>query len=96
MHYIIIFATHLVCLFDDIPISDCLLLILANKQDHPLSKDTEEITELLKLREICGSNRKWHISGVCALNGKGLKESFKWIKDGLSQQEKIIRNSNIF
>ncbi|RZC37603.1 Arf, G-alpha, Ras and/or Gtr1 RagA domain containing protein [Asbolus verrucosus] len=53
------------------------LLVLANKQDLPISMTAAEIAEKMQLNGLL--NRKWHIQGTCALRGSGLYEGFEWL-----------------
>jgi small GTP-binding protein len=51
------------------------LLVLANKQDLPEALPVQEIEEMLNLKVICNSKRRWHIQGVSATSGDGLDEA---------------------
>lgn len=52
------------------------LLIYANKQDLRWAMTVAEIRDALDLANVRG--REWHIQGVCALDGEGLKEGLDW------------------
>lgn len=54
------------------------LLILANKQDNPLSKSPDELAREFDTISILG-RRFVSVHGVCALDGGGLKRAFKWL-----------------
>ncbi|KAJ3667113.1 hypothetical protein Zmor_002519 [Zophobas morio] len=58
-------------------LQSAVLLVLANKQDLPVSMTAAEIAERLQLDGLRG--RKWHIQGICALKGNGLYEGFEWL-----------------
>lgn len=64
---------------------DCVLLVLANKQDLPNAMSTQEITENLGLNTL--KDRPWHIQATCATSGDGLYEGLEWLKDTLSTRE---------
>ncbi|XP_018575502.1 ADP-ribosylation factor 4-like [Anoplophora glabripennis] len=53
------------------------LLVLANKQDVPVAMTPTEMAHRLALHEI--RDRKWHVQGVCALQGTGLFDGFDWL-----------------
>ncbi|CAH1373124.1 hypothetical protein MTP99_014558 [Tenebrio molitor] len=58
-------------------LQNAVLLVLANKQDLPISMTTPEIAEKMQLNGL--HDRKWHIQGSCALKGNGLYEGFEWL-----------------
>lgn len=58
-------------------LSDCSILIFANKQDLPMAKNQAELTDAYSLHEI--QNHNWKIQGCCALTGEGLDEGLDWL-----------------
>ncbi|KAI8346579.1 ADP-ribosylation factor family-domain-containing protein [Mortierella sp. GBAus27b] len=52
------------------------LLVYANKQDLDASMTVAEVRDGLGLEAL--KEREWHIQGVCALTGEGLKEGLDW------------------
>ena len=57
-------------------LSDCPLLVLANKQDAG-GMSVAEISAFLALNKLDG--RPWAIEGCSAISGKGLKEGVEYI-----------------
>lgn len=58
-------------------LQNAVLLVFANKQDTPVAMTPSELIHRLFLHEI--SDRKWHIQGVCAIQGTGLYDGFDWL-----------------
>ena len=58
-------------------LKDASILVLANKQDLPTAKTSEELTELYSLNEI--QNHSWKIQACCAITGEGLHEGLDWL-----------------
>lgn len=58
-------------------LQNAVLLVLANKQDLPISMTATEIAEKMELNKLRG--RKWHIQATCALKGNGLYDGFEWL-----------------
>eukprot|EP01084_Bolivina_argentea_P076725 139082_1 len=48
---------------------DCLLIVLANKQDLPNAMSVDEMSNRLGLNQL--RNRKWYILPICATTGEG-------------------------
>eukprot|EP00731_Ephydatia_muelleri_P030255 Em0021g778a len=65
--------------------TNCVLLVLANKQDLPNAMSIQEITEKLELNTL--KDRLWHIQSTCATSGDGLYEGLDWLRDTLSNRE---------
>ena len=63
--------------FKEDELKDCLVLILANKQDIEGAMTVEQVTNALDLDQFKG--RKWKIFGTCAVKGDGLVEAFNWL-----------------
>ncbi|EEZ99096.1 ADP ribosylation factor 4 [Tribolium castaneum] len=64
-------------LMQEYELQNAALLVLANKQDLPVSMTSAEIGEKMQLNALRA--RKWHIQGTCALRGNGLYEGFEWL-----------------
>ncbi|XP_044258683.1 ADP-ribosylation factor 2-like [Tribolium madens] len=64
-------------LMQEYELQNAALLVLANKQDLPVSMTAAEIAEKMQLNELRA--RKWQIQGTCALRGNGLYEGFEWL-----------------
>jgi ADP-ribosylation factor protein 1 len=58
-------------------LKDCVLLVLANKQDLPNAMSVRGVAEGLRLREL--RRRAWHVHGTCATVGDGLYEGLDWL-----------------
>uniref|UniRef100_A0A7N0U9K5 ADP-ribosylation factor n=2 Tax=Kalanchoe fedtschenkoi TaxID=63787 RepID=A0A7N0U9K5_KALFE len=56
---------------------NCVILVLANKQDEKGAMTPEEVGDGLGLMEL--KNPKWHIQGSCAISGDGLCEGLDWL-----------------
>lgn len=67
-------------------LKDCVLLVMANKQDLPEALSPENITEKLGLSTT--KNRKWLVQGTSATTGQGLKEGLDWLAQCLLKKEK--------
>lgn len=58
-------------------LKDCVLLVMANKQDLKDSISPNDITDKLGLSQIKGRN--WLVQGTSATTGQGLKEGLDWM-----------------
>ncbi len=56
---------------------DCVVLILANKQDLPRALSPADISSKLGLRSI--TKHRWYIQPTCGCTGEGLFEGLDWI-----------------
>lgn len=61
----------------DTEMRECIILVLANKQDIPDAMDTHEIQEKLGLTRL--RDRNWHVQLTCATTGEGLREGLTWL-----------------
>jgi len=67
-------------------LKDCVLLVMANKQDLNGAISPNEVTQKLGLGDMKG--RKWLVQGTCATNGQGLKEGLDWLANELIKKGK--------
>jgi small GTP-binding protein len=58
-------------------LKDCVVLVMANKQDLSGAMSPNEVTEKLGMFRIKG--RQWLVQGTSATNGQGLKEGLEWM-----------------
>eukprot|EP00448_Togula_jolla_P032360 CAMPEP_0170629054 /NCGR_PEP_ID=MMETSP0224-20130122/33085_1 /TAXON_ID=285029 /ORGANISM="Togula jolla, Strain CCCM 725" /LENGTH=183 /DNA_ID=CAMNT_0010956665 /DNA_START=62 /DNA_END=613 /DNA_ORIENTATION=+ len=58
------------------------VLVLANKQDLPAAMSVAEITEKLRLPELC--QQQWSVQGACATKGDGLHAGLDWLATSMS------------
>jgi small GTP-binding protein len=58
-------------------LKDCVLLVMANKQDLKDAYSPNEVTDKLGLSQIKG--RQWLVQGTSATTGQGLKEGLDWM-----------------
>ena len=58
-------------------LKDCVLLVMANKQDLKDAMNPNEVTEKLGLGQLKG--RSWLVQGTSANTGQGLKEGLDWM-----------------
>jgi len=63
-------------------LSQCPVLIFANKQDLPNAMTVQEIIERLELNSI--TDRKWHVQPTCAISGEGLIEGLTWLSKNVN------------
>jgi ADP-ribosylation factor-like protein 5B len=56
---------------------DCVVLVLANKQDIKGALPQDEVAEKLDLVTL--RTHEWRLQGCCALSGEGLVEGMDWI-----------------
>lgn len=68
--------------------SECVLLVFANKQDLPGAMTAAEVTEKLGLHKL--RNRQWFIQSACAKTGDGLYEGLDWLSRTLSAKRKPV------
>ncbi len=62
----------------EVELENCLLLILANKQDLPNAKNEHELEEILDLQAI---EQQHHIQGTVAHSAEGLFEALDWLSE---------------
>eukprot|EP00096_Caligus_rogercresseyi_P015976 TRINITY_DN8475_c0_g1_i1.p1 TRINITY_DN8475_c0_g1~~TRINITY_DN8475_c0_g1_i1.p1 ORF type:complete len:476 (-),score=120.47 TRINITY_DN8475_c0_g1_i1:478-1905(-) len=70
------------------------LLVIANKQDLPMSKTAPELERVLELSTI-GTSSLWHLEPCCAVTGEGLDIAIDRLHELIIKRRKIqkrIRN----
>lgn len=65
-------------------LKDCVLLVMANKQDLNNALSPSEITKKLGLQSI---KRPWMVQGTSATTGQGLNEGLDWIATELLKKK---------
>jgi predicted GTPase len=65
-------------------------LVLLNKQDDENSMDLEECTTILKQNKFIEKIPVISVHACSAVNGTGLKESFKWLVDAYRNSESNV------
>ncbi|XP_042353233.1 ADP-ribosylation factor 1 [Plectropomus leopardus] len=60
---------------------DCVILVLANKQDLPNAMNAADLTDKLGLHNF--RNKTWYIQATCATSGDGLYEGLDWLSSQL-------------
>ncbi|KAK3307814.1 ADP-ribosylation factor family-domain-containing protein [Chaetomium strumarium] len=78
--------TELHRILNDLEMSDCLLLVFANKQDLAGAMDIKTITEKLELSKL--EKRPWFVQPAIAIQGEGLTEGFGWLSDNIKNMAK--------
>ena len=66
------------------------LLVFANMQDKEGAASINQITEKLRVSEVCGTEstkREWHVQGCSAHSGNGLTEGLDWIADVIQAKQ---------
>jgi ADP-ribosylation factor protein 1 len=63
-------------------LQECIVLILANKQDIPGCLTVEEVSEALNVEQYREQGRTVNCMGCCALTGEGLHDGLQWVLDG--------------
>ena len=58
-------------------LKDCVVLVMANKQDLKDAMTPNDVTEKLGLSQLKG--RQWLVQGTSATTGQGLKEGLDWM-----------------
>lgn len=64
----------------DKELSECLLIVLANKQDVPNAIKPKELIDRFDLNNLPG-NHIWSVIPTIAINGTGLVETLNWISN---------------
>ncbi|XP_045603659.1 uncharacterized protein [Procambarus clarkii] len=62
-------------------VSECPLLVLANKQDLPQAASVDTITHSLGLRH---HTRPWFVQPTCAVTSSGIYEALDWLANQIS------------
>ena len=65
---------------------NCVILVMANKQDLKESLSPYEITEKMRREQLKG--RTWKVIGTSCITGEGLKEGLDWIVSELLKKQK--------
>ncbi|KAL9655016.1 hypothetical protein ABK040_008800 [Willaertia magna] len=68
-------------MLSDDQLRDCIVLLLANKQDLPNAMSAAEMTDKLALHNL--RQRNWFIQPCCAISGEGLFEGLDWLSNSL-------------
>ncbi|KAL9653262.1 hypothetical protein ABK040_010969 [Willaertia magna] len=68
-------------MLSDDQLRDCVVLLLANKQDLPNAMSAAEMTDKLALHNL--RQRNWFIQPCCAVSGEGLFEGLDWLSNSL-------------
>lgn len=63
---------------NDKELANCLLIVLANKQDVPGSIKPKELIERFELNKLTGQHT-WSVIPTIAIDGTGLMETLNWI-----------------
>ena len=66
---------------------NCVILVMANKQDLKGALSPDEITEKMRMGQLEG--RTWKVIGTSCITGEGLKEGLDWIVSELLKKTKI-------
>jgi small GTP-binding protein len=66
-------------------LKDCVVLVMANKQDLNGAMSPNEITDKLGLSQLKG--RQWLVQGTSATTGQGLKEGLDWMASVLLKKK---------
>lgn len=71
-------------LLDEDDLKNCVLLILANKQDLPNAMRAEEIRSKLNVHSL--KARQWYLQSTCAVTGQGLQDGMQWLAAQFKQK----------
>ena len=66
-------------------LKECIVLVMANKQDINGALSPGEVTEKLGMGSLKG--RTWLVQGTSATSGQGIKEGFDWMASVLLKKE---------
>ena len=67
------------------PWRECVVLVLANKQDLSCVMSAAEMTDGLALHDL--KQRNWLIQPTCAKTGEGLLEGLDWLSSQIADGE---------
>eukprot|EP00054_Salpingoeca_dolichothecata_P017537 m.105498 g.105498 ORF g.105498 m.105498 type:complete len:214 (+) comp22494_c0_seq5:113-754(+) len=73
-------------------LSDCVYLVLANKQDLANSMSVQQVTDALQLHTSLGS-KPWNIFGTSGHEKESIKEALSWLSDRLKKESKSSKSS---
>lgn len=62
----------------DKELSNCLLIVVANKQDVPTAIKPKELIDRFELNKLSGDHT-WSVIPTIAIDGTGLVETLNWI-----------------
>ncbi|EGG17661.1 ADP-ribosylation factor [Cavenderia fasciculata] len=79
-------AKELMNAINDRELQDAVLLVMANKMDHPNAMSVSQIAEELGLLQL--RSRKWYIQSTVATRGDGIYEGLDWLNNTLQNQSK--------
>lgn len=68
------------------------VLLLANKQDLPGARESEEIEKTLNLKEVC-QGRLWNVQSACAITGEGLDEGLEQLYQMILKRRKNLKQA---
>ena len=80
------FAEELKKLLAEEELKDCVVLVMANKQDLNGALPPNEITEKMGMEQLKGVT--WFVQGSSAINGQGIKEALDWLASALIKKKK--------
>ncbi len=66
-------------------LKECIVLVMANKQDINGALSPGEVTEKLGMKSL--NRRSWLVQGTSAISGQGIKEGFDWMASVLLKKE---------
>lgn len=67
-------------------LSNCVLLVYANKADLPGAVTVEEMIKALEIRTVMAEDRHWYVQPSCATTGEGLIDGLDWLSRKLNER----------
>lgn len=67
------------------------ILIVANKQDLPGARDSDEVAKLMNLNELTSAGHLWHIQPCCAIIGEGLDDGLEQLYQMILKRRKALK-----
>ncbi len=67
------------------------ILVVANKQDLPGARDSDEVAKLMNLNELTSAGHLWHIQPSCAIIGEGLDEGLEQLYQMILKRRKSLK-----
>ena len=70
------------------------LLVLANKQDLPASRDVDNVRRLIGVTELAAAGRPCAVHPVCAVTGEGLDEALEQLYQMIVKRRRTAKLAN--
>ena len=78
-------AEELKKMLDEDELKDCIVLVMANKQDLNGALSPNDVSNKMGMEQLKG--RQWRVQGTSATTGQGLKEGLDWMANVLLKKK---------